>query len=123
MSETPPRLSRRRRLLAIPILVILFPVVYSLLGGVVPRGADAVHASLQMPDPKHESCVRETLYQGTFNEQLRKIQVKRGSSSGLGLDIARRTATRGGGSLSVGRSKLGGTEVVLHLPVIERPQK
>lgn len=37
-------------------------------------------------------------------------------STGLGLDIARRTARQAGGRLAVGRSSTGGAEVVLDLP-------
>ena len=39
-----------------------------------------------------------------------------GGSTGLGLDIARRTAETGGGSLTVGASPLGGAKVVLEMP-------
>lgn len=39
-------------------------------------------------------------------------------STGLGLDIARRTAERGGGTLRTARSRLGGASVQLVLPVI-----
>jgi signal transduction histidine kinase len=40
-----------------------------------------------------------------------------GDSSGLGLDIARRTAEASGGSLDIGRSRLmGGARVVVTLP-------
>lgn len=39
------------------------------------------------------------------------------SSTGLGLDIARRTAEAAGGRLAVGRSPLGGTRVELEVPV------
>lgn len=38
-----------------------------------------------------------------------------GGSTGLGLDIANRTATRGGGRLELGRSPLGGARVALIL--------
>lgn len=39
-------------------------------------------------------------------------------STGLGLDIARRTAQEAGGALAVGRSELGGAEVVITLPLL-----
>ena len=42
--------------------------------------------------------------------------VSGGGSTGLGLDIARRTAERAGGTLRVGRSRLGGARVELVLP-------
>lgn len=46
--------------------------------------------------------------------------VSGGGSTGLGLDIARRTAERGGGTLRTGRSRNGGASVTLVLPVINR---
>ncbi|MCO1655286.1 sensor histidine kinase [Pseudonocardia humida] len=42
-------------------------------------------------------------------------------SSGLGMDIARRAAERAGGRLELGRSPLGGLQVVLHLGPPRRP--
>lgn len=45
-----------------------------------------------------------------------------GSSTGLGLDIARRVAESSGGSLSVGRSELGGAAVTLELGPAETKQ-
>ncbi|MDX1449203.1 MAG: ATP-binding protein, partial [Acidimicrobiia bacterium] len=44
--------------------------------------------------------------------------VSGGGSTGLGLDIARRTAERAGGTLRIGRSRDGGASVSLVLPVI-----
>jgi hypothetical protein len=89
MSETPPPMSNRRRLLAIPIVVILFPVAYSLLGGVVPRGESAVHASLEMPDPQHESCVRDTMFMRYHHwellTQVRDEVMRHGKRGSIGL--------------------------------------
>lgn len=42
-------------------------------------------------------------------------------STGLGLGIARRTAERAGGSLDTGLSEIGGTQVVLSLPLASGP--
>jgi signal transduction histidine kinase len=39
-----------------------------------------------------------------------------GGSTGLGLDIARRTAERAGGTIAVGRRDSGGSRVELRLP-------
>jgi signal transduction histidine kinase len=44
-----------------------------------------------------------------------------GDSTGLGLDIARRTAQATGGSLSIGPSPLGGARVTLELGALEGP--
>lgn len=40
-----------------------------------------------------------------------------GGSTGLGLDIVRRTAESADGSLDIGESELGGAAVVIHLPI------
>jgi signal transduction histidine kinase len=47
-------------------------------------------------------------------ERLRR-GVSGAGSTGLGLDIARRVAAASGGSISFGRSRLGGAEVRLEL--------
>jgi signal transduction histidine kinase len=44
----------------------------------------------------------------------------RAGSTGLGLDIARRAAEAAGGHLRIARSDLGGTSVVLELPLADR---
>ena len=51
-----------------------------------------------------------------FGEEAMKRGHSGGGSTGLGLDIARRTAETGGGSLTVGASPLGGARVVLEMP-------
>jgi signal transduction histidine kinase len=43
-----------------------------------------------------------------------------GGSTGLGLDIARRTVEAAGGELRLGRSDLGGSSITLALPVVRR---
>lgn len=44
-----------------------------------------------------------------------------GGSTGLGLDIARRTAESAGGRIALATSPLGGARVELHLPALEHP--
>ena len=44
-----------------------------------------------------------------------------GGSTGLGVDIARRTAETSGGKFTVGGSPLGGARVVLELPRVDSP--
>ena len=47
--------------------------------------------------------------------------VSTAGSTGLGLDIARRTAEAAGGRLTVGTSPLGGARVALELPTMANP--
>ena len=63
MSPTPAPMSRRRRLLAIPMIAILLPIAYSVVVGVASH-TTAVHASLVLPDPDVHGtdCVEDTLY-------------------------------------------------------------
>ena len=51
----------------------------------------------------------------------RGVRGREGSGTGLGLDIARRTATAAGGRLTIGRASLGGARVAMHLPVVPAP--
>ncbi len=51
----------------------------------------------------------------------RGVRGSDGSGTGLGLDIARRTATEAGGRLTIGRASLGGARVAMHLPVVAAP--
>lgn len=61
-----------------------------------------------------------TIWVGDAGPGFDQIAIERGvsgnQSSGLGLDIARSTAEAAGGSLDVGQSTLGGTEVLITLP-------
>lgn len=52
-----------------------------------------------------------------FDRALAARGASAGTSTGLGLDIARRTAERMGGRLEIGRSDLGGTLVEIILPL------
>ena len=51
----------------------------------------------------------------------RGVRGRDGSGTGLGLDIARRTATEAGGRLTIGRASLGGARVAIRLPVVPGP--
>ncbi len=51
----------------------------------------------------------------------RGVRGRDGSGTGLGLDIARRTATEAGGRLTIGRASLGGARVAIRLPVVAAP--
>ncbi len=90
MPDTPSRMSDKRRMLIIPILVIVFPIVYSVIAGIVPRAGGAVHASLQLPDPDvHPDCVRETIYMRYHHwellTQVRDDVMRHGKRQSAGL--------------------------------------
>ena len=62
MSDKPPR-ERRGPLIAIAaIVLILLPLAYSLLAPLLNGNVTAAEALLEMPDPEHEACIRETEY-------------------------------------------------------------
>ena len=48
----------------------------------------------------------------------RGVRGRESDGTGLGLDIARRTAVAAGGALSIARSPLGGARVLVRLPVV-----
>ena len=53
-----------------------------------------------------------------FEESVLTRGVSRSGSTGLGLDIARSAAESVGGSLEVGTSSLGGSEITMRLPLV-----
>ncbi|RPI23281.1 MAG: sensor histidine kinase, partial [Actinobacteria bacterium] len=53
---------------------------------------------------------------GTGFSDRSVLERGRGHGTGLGLDIAKRTAESAGGSLEIGRSALGGASVVVTIP-------
>ena len=55
-----------------------------------------------------------------FNSEWAERGSSGGGSTGLGLDIARRTAVAGGGSFEIATSHLGGGQVEIRLPLIQQ---
>lgn len=72
MPKTPPRSSRNALLIAIPVLVILIPLGYSLVSPLFARDAGDDQAFLERPDPKYENCVEETTYMRFHHWELLK---------------------------------------------------
>jgi hypothetical protein len=88
MPEKPPRSPGSRLLWAIPLLIVLLPLGYSVVSSVAQVG-DPPEVFLEMPDPKHEECVRDTAYMRFHHwELLRGVReeiVRYGNRGDVGL--------------------------------------
>ena len=73
-----------------PILIILFPPIYSLFASVFARAGQTSELFLERPDAKYEECVKETEYMRHHHwELLRAIReevVRYGIRGELGLN-------------------------------------
>lgn len=59
----------------IPILIILFPFVYSIISHTIARDISTVKPFLEMPDPKYKNCVKDTEYMRHHHwELLRSVR-------------------------------------------------
>ena len=90
MSETLPRSNRRALLIAVPIVIVLFPLGYSLVSSLVAQGAPAdSEVFLERPSAEHEACVRETAYMRYHHwellKQIREDVVRYGIRGDVGL--------------------------------------
>ena len=95
MSETNPTMSnripprRKNALIAIPIVLVLIPLAYSVVSPLFARDAQTVEVFLEMPDPQQESCVRDTTYMRFHHWELlreaRKAVVRYGIRGDVGL--------------------------------------
>ncbi len=88
------RLKSRPILIAlILVLIILFPLGYSIVARAIPQGTEASELFLERPDPKHERCVEETIYMRFHHwELLRGIReevVRYGKRGEIGLNKCR----------------------------------
>jgi hypothetical protein len=86
-NRIPPR--RRNAFLAIPIVLVLIPLGYSLVSPLFARDTEAVEGFLERPDPQHESCVQDTTYMRFHHWELlretRKAVVRYGIRGDVGL--------------------------------------
>ena len=73
----------------ISLLIILFPLGHSVVIRVIPKGDERPGVFLELPDPKHDGCVKETLYMRFHHwELLRGIReeiVRYGKRGEIGL--------------------------------------
>jgi len=72
MSKTPLQSSRAGLLIAIAVLVILFPFAYSAVSRVVVQENAAPRPFLEKPDPRYDRCIRDTLYMRFHHWELIK---------------------------------------------------
>ena len=89
MSETPQPSNRKALVIAIPVLIILIPVGYSVISTLFVRDVEAAQMFLEMPDQIHTSCVMDTEYMRYHHwELLTKIRedvVRDGIRGEIGL--------------------------------------
>ena len=89
----------------------------ALLGNVFAHTPEGVACRIEVrADDDRVRLVIEDAGPGFADERMPARGVSAAGSTGLGLDIARRTAEEAGGVLRIGRSVLGGAQVVLDLP-------
>lgn len=93
MAQTPPRRNSSALYIAIPIVVILLPLGYSLVSPLFAREPDTADLFLERPDPQHESCVRETTYMRYHHwellRQIREEVVRYGIRRDVGLHMCK----------------------------------
>ena len=83
----------KRIVVAVAILIILFPLGYSLVARILGAGPDLSEPFLEMPDPKYKECVRDTEYMRFHHmdllKEIREEFVRYGNREGIGLDSCR----------------------------------
>lgn len=79
--------------IAIPVVIILLPLVYSLAGYVLARGSRDSQPFLQMPEERHEYCVRDAEYMRFHHWELlqsvRDEVVRQGKTADVTFDGCR----------------------------------
>jgi hypothetical protein len=77
----------------VPVLIILVPLLYSVVGYVGAQGKQSSQPFIEKPDAKYESCVRETEYMRYHHwDLLRGIRIKvvrHGEPQEIGFDKCR----------------------------------
>jgi hypothetical protein len=89
MSQIVSAGARRALVIAIPVIVILIPLGYSLVSPLFAQDSGAGQVFLEMPDPSHTDCVRETSYMRFHHwellRQIREDVVRYGIRGEVGL--------------------------------------
>ncbi|MFH1688255.1 MAG: hypothetical protein ABIE70_12140 [bacterium] len=83
----------RRILLAIPILIVLLPIAFSVISRVAASGVENQERFLEKPDPKYKECVRDIEYMRYHHwellRQIREEVVRYGKRGEVGLSMCR----------------------------------
>ncbi|MDH4171790.1 MAG: HAMP domain-containing histidine kinase [Acidimicrobiia bacterium] len=118
-TERPWSFDRGRAPLMVPVSsASLGAVVDVLIENVFAHTDDAVRFTVGFEERNGEVRIWVDDAGSGFDEAALTRGVSRSGSTGLGLDIARSTAEAAGGSLHIGESALGGSEVAITLPRI-----
>lgn len=95
----------------------LTAAIDALIGNVFAHTAEGIGYRLTVETtPQTATVTIEDSGPGFAHRQLLPRGASAAGSTGLGLDIARRTAELAGGGMTIGRSELGGAAVTLELP-------
>ncbi len=71
MPQTPPRSRRSALFIAIPVIVLLLPLGYSLVSPLFAQSVDPEQGFLEKPDdPDGEGCVEDTTYMRLHHWEL-----------------------------------------------------
>lgn len=80
-------------IVVIPIIIILFPFVYSIVSHTSAKDIESARPFLEMPDPKYKNCVKDTEYMRHHHwELLRAVReefVRHGKRGDISLSRCR----------------------------------
>jgi hypothetical protein len=89
MSDKSSRRIGNAPFVAIPLVILLLPLGYSVVSSLFAQEPEMPQVFLEQPDPKHESCVRETAYMRFHHwellRQVREEVVRYGERGDVGL--------------------------------------
>ena len=92
-------LNENKKLLfvVVPILIILFPLGYSVAGFIFSKDTQSARPFLEMPDAKYKKCVRETTYMRFHHmdllKEIRDKSVRDGKTGEIALKNCRECHT------------------------------
>ncbi len=77
----------------LPLLIILFPLSYSVMNYVFAHGKQGTQPFIERPDERYKNCVRETVYMRFHHwkllNEIREEVVRGGKRGEIGLDKCR----------------------------------
>jgi len=97
MPQTPQRSRSRTLLVAVPVVVILSPLLYSVVSPIFARDAPAAPEFLEPLDPQYKRCVRDTAYMRFHHwellKEIREEVVRYGIRGEVGLNACKECHT------------------------------